>query len=236
MNKQKQKDTVVKRVNDWLCAYQNTTDSYFNATQFLKDFNEHNPENTKKLMYDFLRLDRTKDFLNRYEKRKIEKSQVSDYQVKGKSPKSDNQQVSSFYVKKGKTLKDGSKIPDTYFFCKELFFEFGCWLSVDLRLDLYEIVWDNVVEYRNNLKGKFSKEFTDAITTIEEEPSYFKVYSSLNKTVFGKNINNENQRDSATEEQLKFIHEIESDIITLIKFGYIKTFEDVIKHIKSYRK
>ena len=227
MNKQKQKDTVVKRVNDWLCAYQNTTDSYFNATQFLKDFNEHNPE-SKKLMNDFLRLERTKDFLAKYEQKKLLKSQISDYHHKG-NPRS------GFYLKEGRNTKYG-RIADTYYFCKELFFEFGCWLSVDLRLDLYEIVWDNVVEYRNNLKGKFSKEFTDAVQKIEPNPLYPKLYSCLNKTVFGRNINNENQRDSATEEQLNFMYQIESDVITLIKFGYIKSFEDLVEHIKSYRK
>lgn len=232
MNKQKQKDTVVKRVNDWLCAYQNTTDSYFNATQFLKDFIEHNPKKRKD-MYDFLRLDKTKELITKYESKQLEKAKVRNHTFGNNTHIGTSR--SGYYLKEGRNTRYG-RIPDTYFFCKELFFEFGCWLSVDLRLDLYEIVWDNVVEYRNDLKGDFSKAFTDAITTIEEKPSYFKVYSSLNKTVFGRNINNENQRDSATEEQLKFIHEIENDIITLIKFGYIKTFDDVIKHIKSYRK
>ena len=229
MEKKKQKDIVVKRVNDWLCAYQNTTDSYFNATQFLKDFNEHNPNNWKRFQ-EFFKLDSTKNLIAKYETKQLEKAKVRNHTF------GDNQQITAFYVKKGRALKRGGRTPDIYFFCKELFFEFGCWLSVDLRLDLYEIVWDNVVEYRNNLKGKFSKEFTDAVQKIEPNPLYPKLYSCLNKTVFGKNINGENQRDSATEEQLNFIYEIENDIITLVKFGYIKSFEDLVEHIKSYRR
>lgn len=109
-------------------------------------------------------------------------------------------------------------------------------MSVDLRLDLFDVINNDVIEYRNRLKGSFSKEFTDSIVSVEPKPHYCKLYSVLNKAVFGKNKNSENQRDSATGEELNLMYRVETEIITLIKFGILKTFDDVITHIQSYYK
>lgn len=156
---------------------------------------------------------------------------ISDFTISVKM-----KNLQPYYYKKGRNSKYGGKTPDTYFFCKELFFEFGCWLSVDLRLDLYDVVFNDVVEYRNKLKGSFSKEFTDSIVSIEPKPNYCILYSVLNKAVFGKNKNNENQRDSATEQELNLMYRMETEIITLIKYSVLKSFDDVIAHIQSYYK
>lgn len=244
------KDVVLKRINDWLVCYQNTTDEYYNATQFLKDWKENNPD-CWKTFQGFFKLESTEQFLQKYEEKKMKSHcrksdngnnqqviQLSDIQIYSeitKKLKTNKLYNLPFYMKKKRNSNVGRSI-DTYYFCKELFFEFGCWLSVDLRLDLYEIVFNDVVEYRNKLKGSFSKEFTDSIISVEPKPNYCILYSVLNKAVFGKNKNNENQRDSATEQELNLMYRIETEIITLIKYNVLKSFDDIITHIQSYYK
>lgn len=91
------KNVIVKRINDWLECYQNTTDEYYNATQFLKDYKESNPDCKKRFVH-FFDLDSTKSFLKRYEEKKT-KSHCR------KSDNGNNQQVKPYYLKKVEILR-----------------------------------------------------------------------------------------------------------------------------------
>lgn len=253
---------IIKRINDWLECYQNKDNGYYNATALLKQYNEHYP-NEKKIMYDFLRLDNVKRFIEKVEKTQLidnhhkgknphgdnqqvkpfdkkkekthmAKTQDADYQVLEKSRRPDNQQVKPFYKKKGRTLQNGKQIPDTYYFHSSLFLKFGAWLNTDLEYDIYVVISNLVLEYRNNIT-KLMPEFKEAIKDFKTKGNIFvKVHSMLNKAIFGKYEKNGKQLNKGSESELFRYNQLQSEIVTLIKYNIIKDYEDLKSHIQGY--
>lgn len=193
---QKQKNVIIKRINDWLECYQNKDDGYYNATQLLRDYNEHYP-NEQKLMKDFFKIEKVQRFIE-----KVEKTQLIDNHHKDNSPDGDNQQVTkSYYFKKGRTTKYG-RTPDTYYFHSALFLKFGAWLNTDLEYDIYVVISNLVLEYRNDVT-KLMPELKEAIKDFKCDGNiYIKLHSMLQCAIFGKYQPNQQPLDKADENQL----------------------------------
>ncbi len=220
-NIQNQNKVIIKRINDWLECYQNKDDEYYNATELLKAYNKHYP-NEKKLIQDFFRLNNVKRFID-----KIEKSLI------GNSQDGNNKQVKPYYLKKGRITKYG-RTPDTYYFHSSLFLKFGAWLNTDLEYDIYVVISNLVLEYRNNIT-KLMPEFKETIKDFETEGNIFvKVHSMLNKAIFGKYEKNGMQLNKGSENELFRYNQLQSEIMTLIKFNIIKDYQDLKTHIQGY--
>lgn len=218
----KENNVIIKRINDWLECYQNKDDEYYNATELLKAYNEHYP-NEKKLMYDFLRLDNVKRFIEKFE----EKTPI------GISLYGDNQQIKPYYLKKGRNTRYG-RTYDTYYFHSSLFLKFGAWLNTDLEYDIYVVISNLVLEYRNNIT-KLMPEFKEVIKDFETDGNIFvKVHSMLNRAIFGKYEKNGKQLDKGSENELFRYNQLQNEIMTLIKFNVIKDYQDLKTHIQGY--
>lgn len=173
---------------------------------------------------------------------KSKNTQVSDNQVWDNSPIPNNQQVTEIsdtllYMKKGRTLKNGTQIPNTYYFAPMLFSKFGTWLSPELERDIHKVLWNNVLEYRNSLRT-MNPRFTDSVKVLTDNNAidYIKVFGMINKAVFGRHIKGINQRDTATEIELQMMMDIENEIIVLTKHNVIKNYDDLKNHIRNYYK
>lgn len=248
------KDTkvIIKRINDWLEVYQNKNDGYYNATQLLRDYNEHYP-NEQKLMKDFLRLESTQKYIGVVEKNekshygislcgdnqqvKTNNLQVSDFQFYGEKStklKINKLEKPLFYVKKGRKSNIGRSF-ETYYFAPMLFSKFGTWISAELEKDIHTVLWNNVLEYRNELR-RINPKLHDSIATIagDDNNIYIKVHSMLNKAVFGRFEREGKQIDSGSENQLNMMKDIESEIIVLIKHNIITDYEQLKTHIQRY--
>ena len=254
---------IIKRINDWLECYQNKDNGFYNATELLRQYNEHYP-NEQKLMKDFLRnkntqnyigsvlndddsfpkifgkIDNEKDTLSYVKKgRKSKNTQVSDNQVWDNSPRPDNQQVTEMsdtllYMKKGRTLKNGTQIPNTYYFAPMLFSKFGTWLSSDLERDIHKVLWNNILEYRKDVT-KLMPEFTDAIKDFQCDGNlYVKIHAMLQKAIFGKYQPEGQPLNKANENELFRYKQLQSEIMTLIKYDIIKDYNGLRVHIKGY--
>jgi hypothetical protein len=233
---------IIKRINDWLEVYQNKNDGYYNASQLLRDYNEHYP-NEQKLMKDFLRNKNTQNYIGCVvdeEKPKVRiitfgnNQQVTEKSRNGeKSTSLKNNEL--YYFKKGRALKGGGKTPDTYYFAPMLFSKFGTWLSAKLEKDIHKVLWNNVLEYRNELR-RINPKLHDSIATIagDDNNIYIKVHSMLNKAVFGRFEREGKQIDSSNENQLNMMKDIESEIIVLIKHNIITDYEQLKTHIQRY--
>ena len=166
-------NVIIKRINDWLECYQNKDNGFYNATALLKQYNEHYP-NEQKLMKDFLRNKNTQNYIgsvlndeetpsdNSHDGSKNTKKaklnifgMVENQQVTGKSRNGEKstslKNNELYYFKKGRALKGGGKTPDTYYFAPMLFSKFGTWLSPELERDIHKVLWNNILEYRNDL-------------------------------------------------------------------------------------
>ena len=208
------KDTkvIIKRINDWLECYQNKDDGYYNATELLRQYNEHYP-NEQKLMRDFFRLNQTEVMIE-----KINRESPMEKSLYG-----NNQQVTAFYFKKGRNTRYG-RTPDTYYFHEVLFLKFGAWLNRDLEYDIYKVISNLVRDYRNDVT-KLMPEFKEAIKDFETDGNVFvKVHAMLNKAIFGKYIKEGQQLNQATENELFRYKQLQSEIMTLIKYNIIKDY------------
>jgi hypothetical protein len=139
-----------------------------------------------------------------------------------------------YYFKKGRNTKYG-KTPDTYYFAPMLFSKFGTWLSAELEKDIHKVLWNNILEYRNDLR-RINPRLHDSISMIagEDNNIYVKVHSMLNKAVFGQFKRGGQQLDRGSENQLNTMKDIESEIIVLIKHHLITDYEQLKRHIQSY--
>lgn len=237
----KENNVIIKRINDWLECYQNKDDSFYNATQLLRDYNEHYP-NEQKLMKDFLRNKNTQNYIGSVisdEETPSDNShdgvyqQVTEKSRKGeKSTSLKNNEL--YYFKKGRALKGGGKTPDTYYFAPMLFSKFGTWLSSDLERDIHKVLWNNILEYRNEVT-KLMPELKESIKDFKCDGNiYIKLHSMLQCAVFGKYQPNQQPLDKADENELFRYKQLQNEIITLIKFNVIKDYQDLKTHIQGY--
>lgn len=148
--------------------------------------------------------------------------------------KIDNEKDTLFYVKKGRKSKVG-RSAEIYYFAPMLFSKFGTWLSPELERDIHKVLWNNVLEYRNELR-RINPKLHDSIATIagDDNNIYIKVHSMLNKAVFGRFEREGKQIDSGSENQLNMMKDIESEIIVLIKHNIITDYEQLKTHIQRY--
>lgn len=216
-------NVIIKRINEWLECYQNKDNGFYNATALLKQYNEHYP-NEQKLMRDFLRLNQTEEIIKKINKSPMEKSLYGN-----------NQQVTAYYLKKGRNTRHG-RTSDTYYFHEVLFLKFGAWLSRDLEYDIYVVISNLVREYRRDIT-KLMPEFKESIKDFQTDGNVFiKTHSMLNRAVFGKYIKNGHQINKADENELFRYRQLQNEIVTLIKFNIITDFDSLKIHIRSYYK
>lgn len=225
---------VTKKVNDWLSIYQNTEDEFCNATALLEQYNKHYPNKRKRLI-DFIRLDNTNEYIDKL--KQVEFDEMSQNPTVEKITFGEYQDVMVCYVKKGKANKEGGRTPDTHYYHPLLFIKFACWLNPEMEVFFHKLIYNNVIKFRN-AHGDFSVEFTDAIKKVSngEVVNYIIPRAMIYKAVFGKYEPKGNQLNSATEDQLKHILKIQNDVVTLVNFGHIKTFDELKKHLKQYNK
>jgi hypothetical protein len=217
----KENNVIIKRINDWLECYQNKDDGFYNATQLLRDYNEHYPENPKK-MIEFLRNKNTQNYIG---------SVLNDEETPSDNSHDGCDELIHF--KKGRNTRYG-RTYDTYYFAPMLFSKFGTWLSSDLERDIHKVLWNNILEYRNEV-AKLMPELKESIKDFKCDGNiYIKLHSMLQCAVFGKYQPNQQPLDKADENDLFRYKQLQNEIITLIKFNVIKDYDDLKAHIQGY--
>lgn len=230
-------NVIIKRINDWLECYQNKDDGFYNATQLLRDYNEHNP-NERKEMYDFFRTKNTQKYIGSV---LSDDESPMDNSPDGYKPQPnifgmvDNEKDTLFYMKKGRNTRYG-RTYDTYYFTPMLFSKFGTWLSSDLERDIHKVLWNNVLEYRKDV-SKLMPDLKEAIKDFKCEGNiYIKVQSMLQCAVFGKYQPSQKPLDKANENELFRYKQLQNEITTLVKYHIINDYEELRTHIQSYYK
>lgn len=222
-NKEIPKNVIVKRINDWLVCYQNKDDGFYNASQLLRDYNEHYPENPK-FMKDFLRNKNTQNYIG---------SVLNDNESPmDNSPMGYDELI---HFKKGRNTRYG-RTYDTYYFAPMLISKFGTWLSSDLERDIHKVLWNDILEYRKDV-SKLMPDLKEAIKDFKCKGNiYVKLQSMLQCAVFGKYQPKQKPLDKANENELFRYKQLQSEIVTLVKYHIINNYEDLRAHIQSYYK
>jgi len=196
---------------------QRTSDGFFNATEFLKRFNEISGKQVD--MKEFWRNKNTDDFLKALD--------IELTEIRGNSPVFKN----NYETTKG---RKGATWMHPYLFVK-----FAMWLSPALEVKIIKWVYDNLIEFRL-LAGDHYIEMCDAIGL-----RYFDYYKKaagpdvfiqeahiINQLVFGNPHGN--QRNSANSDQLDLLNRLQIANIRMIREGIgAKTREKELRRFKE---
>ena len=197
---------------------QRTSDSFFNATDFLKRATELSGKDVR--IADFFDNKNTQVFLNALEIDLAENIA--------------NQRGFKYNTHEIKRGRNGATWMHPYLFVK-----FAMWLSPAFEVKIIKWVYDNLIEFRL-LAGDHYREMCDAIAL-----RYFDYYKKaagpdvfikeahiVNQIVFDNPHGN--QRNTATEEQLDLLNRMQKANIRLIRKGVgAKTREKELRRFKE---
>lgn len=181
---------------------QRTKDSFFNATELLKQWNEYSGQ--KKEMKSFLRNESTKEFIKALESRLTEKGENCTTFISGRG-RGNYSWMHSF-----------------------MFMKFAMWLSSDFEVKVIEFVYDQLMAFRNDAGDNYI-ELSNAVQRLHG-CDFRRMAKGLNWIVF--NRHEKNLRQKATQEQLHDLNEVQKKLAFAVDMGYINTFDALINEMR----
>lgn len=193
---------MVRKMGDYE-VHQRTKDGMFNATSLVKQFNKNK---RGKEVSDFLRLDKTKEFIIALEEEFPDTGKIVSVSKGGNDKKNQGTWMNPL-----------------------LYIDFAMWLNPKFKVQVLKFVYDQLIEQRNlagdnylilssagiKLKGYNFTEVAKAIQWI--------VY---NKT--GKGL-----RQIATQDQLKEINDIQTKLSFAIDMNYITSYQQLLEEMRK---
>lgn len=201
---------VMKRPMGQFEVLQRTQDSYFDANALLSQWNgvKGNPQ---RAMSRFFESENVKSFIEALED---DLSQSAEMQF------GDIQVVKEI---KGRNTAKG-KTKDQVWMHPYLFIKFAMWLNPRFEVQVIKFVYDELIKNRH-LAGDNYNVLTSAIATLPDS-DYKQVAMAIQWIVF--NRTGKNLRQSATQDQLREISEIEHSLAFSINMGLIKNNMELI--------
>lgn len=184
---------MVRKMGDF-CVTQRTKDSFFNATELLKQWN--NESGQKKEMGHFFENKNTKEFINALLVEDNLKDRNSAY------------------------LKTRGKCGGTWM-NPILFIKFAMWLNPTFEVKVIKFVYDNLIAFRDNA-GDYYKELSSSVQKFNN-CDFTVMAKGLNWIVFNKHQKgirqeaNESQLHELTELQKKLAFAIDMGYIQSFK-------------------
>lgn len=109
-----------------------------------------------------------------------------------------------------------------------LFIDFSMWINPRFKLDVIRFVYDQLIEFRHSAGDNY-KGLTSAVTMFSNV-NYAQIAKGLNYIVFGNHA--EGLRQTATQDQLKQLAEIQKQLAFAIDMGYIRSFDELINEMR----
>jgi hypothetical protein len=182
---------------------QRTKDSMFNATGLLKQWNKESGQ--KKQMVHFLDNKTTKEFIETIEKEEDTKER-NHVLIKSRG-------------------KGGETWMHPY-----LFIDFAMWINPRFKYKVIQFVYDQLISFRHNAGDNF-KGLMNAIAVFEpNSKQYIQIAKGLNHIVFEKHEHG--IRQTASEEQLKELTDIQKKLAFAVDMGYIRSFDELLNEMR----
>ena len=182
---------------------QRTKDGMFNATALL---NQWVSKNKRKDINDFLSTKSTKEFIEALET----------------DMKSDTEKIVS-------VVKGGKKGIQGTWMTPLLFIDFAMWLNPTFKVQVLKFVYDQLIENRKLAGDNYS--LLSASGVKLKGYDFSEVAIALQWIVFG--TSGKNLRQTATQEQLKELYELEQKLAFAIDMGYITSYPQLIKELRK---
>lgn len=190
---------------------QRTKDGYFDANSLLTQWNSR-PENTRRRKDDFLNSKRTKEFIDTIQE-DLANGEISPM---------------AFYEKKGRNTSKG-KIKDELWMHPYLFIDFAMWINPKFKLSVIKFVYDELINQRT-LAGDNYKTLSSSLVKLKGY-SFQEVAIAIQWIVYDKT--GKELRQSATQEQLKEINDIQTKLAFAIDMNYITSYEQLISELRK---
>ena len=202
-------NVIMNRSMGGLKVNQRTKDSMFNATSLLEQWNTFNGLKGRKgkRIDDFLKLKSTKDFIDALDE-EINNTEDSRY-------------LEIYKTSRG---KNGGTWMHPY-----LFIDFAMWLNPKFKVQVIKFVYDELIKNRHSAGDNYL--MLSASGKKLKGYSYRDVATAMNWIVFDKK--GKNLRQSATQEQLKELSDIQTKLSFAIDMGYIKTYPMLIAEMQE---
>jgi hypothetical protein len=202
----KTNQNLIRKMGDF-DVIQRTSDGMFNATALLRQWNHS--KNDKKEVTKFFENQNTRAFVN---------ALITEENL--------NTQNSAYLKTRGKN--GGTWMHPI------LFVKFSMWLNPTFEVKVIKFVYDELIKYRNEA-GDAYKEMAGAVAKISEPSnvpqSIQKVAKAVNYIVYNMH-ETEIRNKQADEIRVRELWELERDISKLIKDGFIKSFDELIKYLR----
>lgn len=202
---------------------QRTKDGYFNASSLLNQWNTSS--GMKKNINHFFDNKETISFI-----KVLEESLLND----GNTRNSEKPKNQSFTKTKAKTNSKGQKVSGEIWMHPYLFIDFAMWINPKYKLKVIKFAYDEMIDFRKKAGLSYSvmASFICLISNKRSKVQNIKgVAEAVNYIVFGKHkkgIRNMFGEESKQRE----LYELEEKISHLIKHKFIKTYNDLITHLR----
>lgn len=209
----KTNQNLVRRMGEFE-VIQRTEDGMFNATTLLQQWNGKSGQ--QKGVHHYFDQNSTKEFIST-----IQDREFSNMRNSAKNS------LSMVYEKK-------RGIQGSTWMHPLLFIDFAMWINPSFKYDVLKFVYDELIKYRNDA-GDAYREMCEQVARISDKKE---IATNIKKTAEAINYISQNQHDKmirnkADEDQMKEYVRIEKEITMLIKKGFIKTFNDLMAHLRA---
>ena len=183
--------------------FQRTEDGMFNATSLLSQWNKKRGLSRGKEVNDFLKIDKTKEFIAEVELRENHNTNKIVLSKKGKN--------------------GGTWLHPL------VFIDFAMWLNPSFKYDVLKFVYDKLIKQRHDAGDNYIS--LSASGQKLKGYDYREVAIALQWIVFGKK--GKELRQSATQDQLKELNDLQTKLSFAIDMGYITSYQQLISELRK---
>ena len=190
---------------------QRTSDSFFNATKLLKQWN--NKYGVDRKMDNYFKSEKTKDF-------------ISTIMIRENlhTPK-------MVYVKSRASRGDSSGT----WMSPMLFIDFAMYINSSFKYDVLKFVYDKMIDYRNKAGDAYKTLATNVQKLVGSNfmpIAMRRIGEAINWIIF--NCHEKDLRNKfGSEEKQNELYQFEIKVATLIDEGFITSYDDLIKYLRS---
>lgn len=191
-----------------------------------------------RMMGDFEVMQRIKDsmfnctkLLEQYKKKHRVSKDVSDYFVLKSTKELINtiMEEENLNTHDSVYLKSKGKYGGTWL-NPMLFIDFAMWLNPKFKYHVLKFVSDELVKNRH-LAGDNYKKLSSSLARLKGVVKYQDVAKALNHIVFGKHESG--IRNTASDEQLRDLQELESSLSLMIDARLVQTFDQLLEAMRG---
>jgi len=192
---------------------QRTKDGYFDANALLLAWNVR-PQNGRRRMDEFLKAKKTVEFMEALNE------EIQSESNGEKSPQ-------AFYEKKSRLTSKGNTKGEMWMH-PYLFIDFAMWVNPKYKISVIKFVYDELIKSRTDAGDNY-KTLSASIVKLKGY-SFQEVAIALQWIVYG--TTGKNLRQTASEEQLRELNDIQTKLAFAIDMGYIGTYDNLLSEMR----